>query len=120
MAYLMSVEETYQRGFDLRCEGRYPEARVELLRVLEVDPEHVRAKWQLALIKQFYDGDFEGSIADLAAIHQANPQNEDVLYDLAMSEMMLGMQEQACGHFRALLAINPNHENAQRQIIYCP
>lgn len=114
----MNPEELYDRGFELRCEGRYREAKMYLEQAVNLDPSHSKAKWQLALIKGF-EGDFDGSLDDLRALRTADPRNEDVINDLAMTYMMLGYMDEACAEFRALLQINPNHENALRQSAYC-
>ena len=113
----MDPEQLYQRGFDLRCNGQYAEARQILGQVISLSPNHVDAAHQLALIKGF-EGDFDGSLADLAAIAQRVPGNLNVRYDLAMTQMMLGMFEEACANFRQILAVDPNHD-AKKQVIYC-
>jgi thioredoxin-like negative regulator of GroEL len=114
----MDIEQTYQQGFQLRCDGRYSEAQQVLQRVLASNPGHVNAKHQLALIAGFL-GDFDGSMASLQALANQNPANLEIRYDLAMTQMMLGYQDEACANFQHILRVNPNHENARRQAIYC-
>ncbi|MBL8065583.1 MAG: hypothetical protein JNM34_06955 [Chthonomonadaceae bacterium] len=114
----MEPEEAYNRGFSLRCEGKYGEARMYLQVTLNAIPDHVNARWQMALIKGF-EGDFDGSLDDLRLLAEQHPDNIDVLNDLAMTNMMLGNQDEACAEFHKILAINPDHENAQRQVRYC-
>lgn len=114
----MSVEAIYSEGFQLRCEGRYREARSAFERVVAVEPSHTGARWQLALIQGF-EGDFDGSLEALKSLHEEHPENQDVLNDLGMTYMMLGFTEEACTAFRRLMAINPDHENANRQMVYC-
>lgn len=115
---VMDLESIYQQGFALRCEGRYPEARTELMKVLSVDPSHLRARHQIGLIQGF-EGDFEGSLATLESLAKQHPNDLDVKYDLAMTQMMLGMYEEACGHLREILAVDPTHEKALQQVSYC-
>jgi len=114
----MTVEEQYEIGFQHRCEGQYDLARQALNKVLELAPGHVRARWQLALIAQF-EGDFEGSLEGLRTVVQDAPDNLDVRYDYAMTLMMLGMVDEACQEFRAILVIDPEHEKARQQLSYC-
>ncbi len=114
----MDTEALYQRGFELRCEGNYPDAKSWLQRALAADPNHVNSKHQLALIQGF-EGDFDGSLAALEALSKQNPQNLDVRYDLAMTQMMLGDYEAACANLKHILSINPNHDKAKQQAIYC-
>lgn len=112
------IDQAYQRGFQLRCDGRYAEARQELQKVLSVEPTHVNALHQMGLIQGF-EGDFDGSLATLATLSTKYPTNLDVRYDLAMTQMMLGMYDEACGNFRFILSVNPAHEKALQQITYC-
>lgn len=114
----MDIEQTYQQGFQLRCDGRYAEARQVLQRVIAVNPNHIPARHQMALIKGF-EGDFDGSLADLAQLSVIVPNNLDVKYDLAMTQMMLGMFEEACANLNAILAVDPTHEKALQQSVYC-
>ncbi len=114
----MNSEEHYERGFALRCEGRYGEAKMAFLQALSIDPNHWKSHWQLALIKGF-EGDFDGSIEDLQKLSNQYPQNIDILNDLGMTSMMLGYQDEACAAFQKILLINPDHENAQRQAKFC-
>jgi tetratricopeptide (TPR) repeat protein len=115
----MDTEAIYQRGFDLRCDGRYADARAEFMKVLEAVPNHADTRWQIGLI-QNYEGDFDGSLMTLGAVVRENPRHEGALYDMAMTEMMLGMYDEAKSHFTALLLVNPDHENALRQLAYFP
>jgi cytochrome c-type biogenesis protein CcmH/NrfG len=114
----MDIEQTYQEGFQLRCDGRYPEATQAFQRVLAKDPNHVPTRHQMALIAGF-QGDFDGSLAALQALTVQVPNNLDVRYDLAMTQMMLGMYEEACANLRMILQVNPNHEKAQQQAAFC-
>ncbi len=114
----MSVQEAYDRGFSLRCEGRYGEAKMAFQQALAQEPGHVKSRWQLALI-QCFEGDFDGSLDALKALADQNPGNLDVLNDLGMTYNMLGYQDEACAVFRRILEISPDHENALRQIKYC-
>ena len=59
------------------------------------------------------------NFAALAALSAQVPNNLNVKYDLAMTQMMLGMYEEACVLLKQILAINPTHENALKQAAYC-
>ncbi|MCW5940478.1 MAG: tetratricopeptide repeat protein [Fimbriimonadaceae bacterium] len=114
----MTVDELFEQGFAFRCEGRYREAREALEQALRLNPFHVKSRWQMALILGF-EGDFDGSLDALRALAFEEPDNIDVKNDLAMTYMMLGYMEEACAEFRGILAIDPSHENARRQMVYC-
>jgi tetratricopeptide (TPR) repeat protein len=113
----MPEDPDYDMGFQLRCEGRYAEAKAAFQRVLARDAAHTDSLHQMALIRGF-EGDFDGSLADLAALVNKFPNNLDVRYDLAMTQMMLGMYDEACANFRTVLERNPEHK-AKDQVIYC-
>lgn len=118
MAQTMDITEAYQRGFELRCAGRYREARTELEKVLAIDPTHCEALWQIGLIQGF-EGDFDSSLITLSDLIARFPNNQNVRYDLAMTQMMLGMSEEACDNFKEILRQNPNHEKAGQQVAFC-
>lgn len=113
-----TIEEHYEIGFQYRCEGEYALAKKAFAEVLALDPHHVKARWQLALIKGF-EGDFDGSLADLKALVEDAPEDLDVRYDFAMTLIMLGYTEEACEQFREILRRDPAHEKAKQQLAYC-
>jgi tetratricopeptide (TPR) repeat protein len=114
----MSVEEIYQKGFQCRCDGQYAEAKSYFQRVLASDANHIKTLHQLALIMG-YEGDFDGSLASLERLCNQVPSDLDVRYDLAMTQMMLGLQDEACANFRLILSKDPDHAKALQQINYC-
>jgi tetratricopeptide (TPR) repeat protein len=114
----MNAQELYEKGFDLRCSGAYGEARKILQQVLDQEPDHADARWQMGLIEGF-EGDFDGSIATLTKLVEEHPDHINARYDLAMTLMMLGMDEDACAQFREVLRQKPDHEKALQQIVYC-
>lgn len=114
----MDENALYQQGFDLRTNGQYAEAREVLTRLLNGNPNHVGARHQIALIQGF-EGDFDGSLAALQTLSNQFPNNLDVRYDLAMTQMMLGDYEPACANLKKILAVNPAHDKAAQQVIYC-
>ncbi|HEY0867576.1 MAG TPA: tetratricopeptide repeat protein [Fimbriimonas sp.] len=119
MSSIMDAEALYQRGFQLRCDGRYAEARDDLQRVLALNPNHYKAQHQLGLIQGF-EGDFEGSLATLTALSSRFPNDLDIRYDLAMTQLMLGMFDEGCANINFILSVDPTHEKAMQQSAYCP
>lgn len=115
----MNADELYQKGFEARCDGRYGEAKLFFQAVLGEQPDHVDANWQCALIKGF-EGDFDGSLADLQGLCDRYPTHNDIRYDLAMTMMMLGMNDEACAEFNRILSSDPTHDKTLQQIVYCP
>jgi tetratricopeptide (TPR) repeat protein len=119
MTGVLNTDEHYQRAFELRCEGRYAEAKDILTAVLRTEPTHRDARWQMGLIKGF-EGDFDGSLADLAALVAEYPSVPKIRYDLAMTQMMLGSYEEAKANFSEVLRQQPDHEQAAIQLSYFP
>lgn len=112
------IEAAYQQGYQYRCNGQYRMAKTFFQQVLAQDPQHLQARWQMALILGF-EGDFEQSLMDLQVLTDENPDNVDILNDLGMTQTMLGMQDEACATFQKILTFDPMHENANRQVAYC-
>src|ERR1022692_3298598 len=90
VAMTTDIDQAYQRGFQLRCDGRYAEAREEFAKVLSVEPLHPDALHQIGLIQGF-EGDFDGSLETLQNLSTKYPSNLSIRYDLAMTQLMLGM-----------------------------
>lgn len=67
---------------------------------------------------QGFEGDFDGSIETLQQVMNEYPNAVAVRYDLAMSQQMLGYEEEAVSNFLEVLRQDPNHENAQKQLSY--
>ena len=114
----MEIEGLYQRGFELRCEGNYPGAKECFVKVLAMDSSHVNTRHQMALIFGF-EGDFDGSLSALEVLCTQYPANLEVRYDFAMTQMMLGMYEEACANLKFILAKDPSHAKALQQVTYC-
>ena len=114
----MDENEIYHKGFEYRCNGQYAEAKAEFQRVLGFNPRHIKARMQIGLIQGF-EGDFEGSMATLAALCSEVPNALAVQYELAMTQLMLGEFDDGCANIRYILAIDPTHEKALQQSAYC-
>jgi thioredoxin-like negative regulator of GroEL len=114
----VDIDQTYQLGFELRCNGNYGEAKQVFQKIIATSPNHVNALHQLALIQGF-EGDFDGSLAALGALSAKAPNNLNLRYDLAMTQMMLGMYDEACANLKMILTVDSTHEKALTQISYC-
>lgn len=66
-----------------------------------------------------FNEDFEGSLTALKALMVDYPDNLDVVFDYAMTQMMLGRYEEACTNLKFILAKNPSHEKALLQAQHC-
>jgi hypothetical protein len=75
-------------------------------------------EFNCALIAGF-EGDFARSLTLFEVLAVKYPLDDDVIYELAMTHFMLGMNEEGCAHLKLILARNPNHEKARQQAVYC-
>jgi len=114
----MNEDEIYQKGFEYRCNGQYAEAKAEFQKVLGINPKHIKSRMQIGLIQGF-EGDFDGSMATLAALSEEVPDDLDVRYELAMTQLMLGDFDAGCASIRYILERDPMHEKALQQSAYC-
>ncbi|HVT13645.1 MAG TPA: hypothetical protein VHE55_15375 [Fimbriimonadaceae bacterium] len=114
----MDINSEYERGFQLRCEGNYGEAKAVFQRILMENPDHTKARLQVGLIQGF-EGDFDASLATLTDLANKNPGNLDVRFELAMTQLMLGMFDEGCANIRHILSVDPTHEKALQQSAYC-
>ena len=115
----MDAQELYEKGFQLRCEGAYGDAKDVFRQVLDLNLDHADTLWQLGLIKGF-EGDFDGSIEALKAVVDEYPNHVGARFDYAMSLMMLGREAEACEQLREVLRQDPSHEKAKQQTVFCP
>ncbi len=111
------INEQYDIGFAHRCSGDYALAREVFENILKSDPNHLKAKWQLALIEGF-EGDFDSSVVHLRDLAKEAPHELDLRFDFAMTAMMIGEFDEACAEFRAIVEIDPTHK-AKDQLTYC-
>jgi tetratricopeptide (TPR) repeat protein len=65
-----------------------------------------------------FEGDFDGSLAALKSVVSDHPNHVSAHYDLGMTYMMLGMDDEAVASFQKVINLDPTHENAQRQLAY--
>ena len=70
-------------------------------------------------LKIGFEGDFDGSLSALKALVAELPDEVEVLYDLAMTQMMLGSFEDACQNLKLVLVKDPSHAKALKQVIRC-
>lgn len=113
----MGVEELYQQAFQYRSEGRYAESKAVLQQVLKIEPRHLKALWLYGLVQGF-EGDFDGSLRTLQRLVTMWPEEPDLRYDLAMTQVMLAMNDEAYLNFQEVLRQDPEHTNAKRQISF--
>lgn len=110
-------EEMLAQAINLKIEGNYDAAAPLLIEVLASEENHVEARRQLGLIYGF-QGLFDESIEELAKAAQLDESRSDVLCDLAMTQAMLGMYEEAKANFEQVLRMDPGNKTANEQMVY--
>ena len=83
-----------------------------------MDSSEIRERYINAL-KQNFAGDFEGSVTALEALVAEFPDEVEILYDLAMTQMLLGHYEDACKNLKLVLVKDPTHFKALQQVTFC-
>ena len=79
----------------------------------DVRERHIQA------LKLSFDGDHDASLRALESLHMDFPDDVEVLFDLAMLQMMLGKFEEACTNLKSVLVREPKHVKALQQVTYC-
>jgi hypothetical protein len=76
------------------------------------------ASFQAALILGF-EGDFKASMSAFDALIVEYPSNLDLRYELAMTQLMLGLIDEGCNNLKFILSVDPAHERALQQASGC-
>lgn len=80
--------------------------------------DELRAKLNAALVAG-YEGDLIASLGQLRELVAQNPDVIEIRYNLAMTQLLLGMFDEGCANLKQILAVDPTHEEALRQSAYC-
>lgn len=111
------IEECFEKGVALKCEGDYEQAVSVLNVVIAQDPNHKKAHREIGLIYGFL-GMFDESLQELLAALQLDPTDLTIRNDLALTYAMLGMVDEAKAEFEAVLVVDPGNDVALRNMIY--
>lgn len=107
----------YQRGCELMNEGRYEEAMAEFEAVLASAPAHAKTVMKMGLIEGF-TGMFEESIEVLERARSLSPDDVDIRNNLALTYVMLGMQDEAKTEFTSVLELDPGNAVALKNLAF--
>jgi hypothetical protein len=108
--------EAYIRGH--LKHGRFPEARRDALRFVELDPDYAPAR-QLLAYASVVDGDHETSRLMLDVQTEAAPRNAAAHAESARAFEAAGDAVRACAHYRALAELAPLLSEASEQAQSC-
>jgi len=107
----------FERGTTLMNEGQYEDATAEFKAILSAHPEHAKSHIQLGLI-YCYTGLFDESIDILRKGVDLDPDDLDCRNKLALTYVMLGMNEEAKAEFESVLAADPTNAVALKNNVY--
>jgi tetratricopeptide (TPR) repeat protein len=112
-----AAAERYQRGCVLMNGGQYEDALVEFQAVEAVAPSHAKTVMRIGLIQGF-TGEFDESIEILEKARSMDPQDVDIRNNLALTYVMLGMQDEAKTEFTVVLEIDPGNAVALKNMSF--
>jgi len=106
-----------ERAIEFKVAGEFDLAITELKIVLDEAPDCSEANRQLGLVYGF-TGEFDESLALLARAVELDASNPEVLIDLAKTQAMLGLLDEAKAGFLAVLLLDPMNEVAQANLSF--
>ena len=114
------MHQLLEQADELRRNGQYDEALSLYKRVLAEQPELVLGWWGLAhtVMNQ---GEFELAVQHFQRAAELGPENQQVLYDLAMLHTMTGEYDKAQPLFTRVVEIDGNGKlgtEARKQLSY--
>jgi tetratricopeptide (TPR) repeat protein len=105
------------RGRILVVTGKPDEARTELERALEIDPEHAAASAALGTLLG-RSGDVAGGLELLDAAAKLEPDEPDHAYQAALLVLAQGKEDDAIARLRAILERDPTHASSCNELAW--
>jgi tetratricopeptide (TPR) repeat protein len=102
------VQSFYRNGMIALAGRNYEKAKEEFEKVLVIDPNHAEAKEQLVKVVTILEK------KEKAAAEEAQKQSISKTYQEALKAYQNDHLEEAIPLFNAILALQPNHQDAQR------
>ncbi len=123
------IAELLARADLLRYDGHYEEAEQLYLQVLEQDPDNPAALHGLGLVYYLHGGEFEKSLAAFQRAVELDPDNITYRLDWAKAittvapleedpEKMMALLRQAKAEFEKVLELDPENQEAIKQLNY--
>jgi tetratricopeptide (TPR) repeat protein len=113
----VAMGQHLEQAIALKIEGNYDAAVACLKEILAENPNQSEAHHQLGLVYGF-TGEFDASLEELEAAVSLDGGNLGTRIDLAKTQAMLGMYEEARSGFEYVLAIEPGNEVAKQQLSF--
>jgi protein O-GlcNAc transferase len=107
----------YKRGCELMNNGQYEDALAEFEAVMAAAPDHAKTVMKVGLIQGFV-GEFDLSIEVLERARTMDPDDVDIRNNLALTYVMLGMQDEAKSEFATVLEIDPGNAVALKNLAF--
>src|SRR5262245_730037 len=106
-----AIADHLKRGEQYQNEKKFAEAVIEYKNVLQLDPNHPDAHYELAKA-QLQLGHAKEGFWELRETVRLNPKNHDAVVQFAQIAIFAGELEEALKRADAVLAENPNNEKA--------
>lgn len=106
-----------EQGIALKNEGDWHQALEEFRAAVAEEPESAEAHHQLGLALGFI-GEFDESLEVLTKAAAMDNTSVPTLIDLAKTQAMLGMYEEAKTGFDEVLRLDPGNEVARQNLKY--
>lgn len=113
----LDIPTLLSQAEELRRSGNYNPAIPLYLQILDRVPNHLAAATGLAHC-YLNTGLFDESLEFFRKAAQDHPQDVNTLLDLAKTYLMLGYDEEGRQAFLQVLALDPNNEEAKRNLSY--
>ena len=112
------LEIILQQADSLRADGQYYDADPLYRQILNTDPRHLDARLGLAhcLLNV---GDFDASVEQFRLACENHPASVQALMLYAKMLLMLGNVEEGRVQLNKVLELDPDNDEAKRQLDYC-
>jgi len=125
----LSIAELLSRADALRYNGHYEEAEKLYQQILEQDPNNAAAHHGLGLVYYLHGGDFEKSLTEFKKAVELEPENITYRLDWAKAlttvapleedpEKMMELLREAKAEFEKVLELDPENQEAIKQLTY--
>lgn len=110
-----SVEKIFSKGMENLKLGWYKDAAREFNKVLELNPEHIDARFHMGEIYQAQER-YEDSVAELKKAISLRPGFTEAHYNLGKTYKKLERYEEAAAEFEKALAIDSEHPKSKASL----
>ena len=101
-----------EKGKELFSAGNYEKAKLEFRNVLQIDPNHVDARYQLARIVEEYDNETRAAVANYNKVIELDPTHLDAMLRVSRLYFLGGAVDKAMELVTKALELSPQNVDA--------